>query len=132
MIFDDLLKEFLRRRKFLDGRKFFGLFQDFDDIIPQMKLGALGQLFPELVEEYGESTDINIFLNTHDIESDEVKEDLHKGNKVTFKKDLAEAQITFTFELRVRNAENPFEWDLIRKGELGVFVNAQIKMSGPS
>ena len=62
-LLDDFLHEFLRRRKILDLRKFLGLFPDFDAYIPMLKMRTLEMLMPELAEEHGMETLINIFLN---------------------------------------------------------------------
>jgi hypothetical protein len=85
-LLDDFLHEFLRRRKIIDLRKFLGLFPDFDAYIPMLKMGTLEMLMPELAEEHGMETLINIFLNPKE-ESEETIEILNKFNKVTMKKD---------------------------------------------
>lgn len=74
-IFDDFIKEFNKRRKFLDMRKFLGLFPDFDSFIPMLKMETLDLLMPELVEEYGKDRLINIFLNPAE-EDEETKKAL--------------------------------------------------------
>lgn len=55
---------------------------------------------PELAEEHGMQTPINIFLNPLE-ESDETKEALEKYNKVTMKKDAMESFVAFSFEMMV-------------------------------
>jgi len=91
-----------------------------------LKLENLDLLMPELVEEYGSEKDLNIFLNPHD-ESEDVKKLLESNNQIVFKKEATEVMLAFSFELRVRNDEDPNQWDLLRTGFLTFKANIQVK-----
>ena len=125
-VLDDLVKEFFRRRKQTDLRKFLAQYPDFDSVAPLLNMKSIKELFVDLHEEYGDKKLINVFLNTDD-ENDEAKEQLDAGNKVTFKKDAAEFLVATSLNLDVENGN---EWQMVRKGYVALRLNVQAKMQG--
>ena len=121
----DIINDVQERRQELNVIEIAKMIKEIEGYIRFFKLGHLAPLLPEVVDKYGEDSNLTvIFAPNEPVE--EFLDYVKKSNKIVFKNNSIEILIAIDFDMAIQSGNDP-EWKVIRRGYFGFGGTVQVR-----